>query len=471
MPSVDVKRFKGISSDSRKVQAGWLFAALSGTKQDGKNFIQDAAKNGAIGVLAQTGTLVPDGIELIADENPRHRFAQMAAEFYTHKQPDTVVAVTGTNGKSSTVHFVRQLWEAIGYNAASLGTLGVHGTNIDRDGSMTTPDPATLHETLAELKTNDIDHLAMEASSHGLDQYRLDGVKIAAAGFTNLTHDHLDYHGDMSAYRAAKIRLFSDILQQDGIAVLNADSDDYQTFEDAAIARGVRILSYGEHGKAIQLDACEPLPHGQDLRLEILGRHYDVVLPMVGKFQTMNALCALGLAIAENPIDHDRTAKLVAALENLNGAAGRLQLVGKTNQGASVYVDYAHTPDGLKTVLESLRPHTDRNLVCVFGCGGDRDATKRPIMGRIAATLADSVFVTDDNPRTEDAAKIRQAILAECPNAIEIGNRREAIAVAIKLLDSGDVLVIAGKGHEKGQIIGTAVEPFDDVEEAKKCLS
>lgn len=468
--AVKIKLFKGLTQDSRAVKKDWLFAALPGSKADGRAFIADAVRHGASVVLAAKGSEwpkdVPQGdVQFITDENPRRRLALMAAEFYA-LQPDYIAAVTGTNGKTSTVHFVKQLWALKGLKAASIGTLGVRGPDTVRSGSMTTPDPVSLHAELADLAAVGVTHLAMEASSHGLDQYRLDGVKVKAAGFTNLTRDHLDYHGTMESYAHAKERLFSEVLEEGGIAVLNADIPEFETLKKIAGKTGAKILSYGYKGKDLKVLKAVPQPQGQNLKLEILGKNYDVMLPVVGGFQVMNALCALGLVIAENT---KHAESYIEFLSQLQGPPGRLQLV-PGHKNAAIYIDYAHTPDALETVLKALRPHTDGKLVCLFGCGGDRDRGKRPIMGKIAKELADHVIVTDDNPRSEDPASIRKAIMDEAKGAEEIPGRREAIYHAVEILKKGDVLVIAGKGHEQGQIFADRTDPFDDFTEATNAI-
>ncbi len=459
----DIKKLKGLTQDSRAVKEGYLFAALPGAKTDGRKFIADAVLNGAKYILAVPGTEVPAGVILITDENPRRRLALMAAEFYG-RQPERIVAVTGTNGKTSTVHFTKQIWKALGYKAASIGTLGVRAPGMIRSGSMTTPDPVTLHAELADLAAAGITHLAMEASSHGLDQYRLDGVTMQAAGFTNLTRDHLDYHGSMEAYSLAKLRLFNAVLKEGGVAVINADEEDFAelTLDDLP---GKTKLGYGKTGHDIQILSHILQPAGQNLRVKILGKTYEINLPFIGNFQAMNALCALGLVLSENLKDQNFIDLCVSKISDLRTPPGRLQLVPGHAEGA-VYVDYAHTPDALENILKALRPHTEGKLVCVFGCGGDRDKGKRPVMGKIAHDLADDVIVTDDNPRSEDPATIRREILTGAPGAKEIGNRHEAIRTAIKNLNKGDVLVIAGKGHEQGQIFADRTDPFDDVTEA-----
>lgn len=456
-----------IAADSRQARRGALFAAMPGNRADGRAFIDMAVHNGAAAVLAAPGTVVPEGVALVADENPRKALAQIAARFYK-RQPAQIVAVTGTNGKTSTVYFTQQLWEALDVKAASLGTLGIRGAGVTHGGSMTTPDPITLHAQLADLAAAGFEHVAMEASSHGLAQHRLDALKLRAAGFTNLTRDHLDYHPTMEDYLAAKARLFTDVLADDGVAVLNADIAEFEQLR--ALCR-MRVLSFGKAGD-IRLVKREPLPQGQAVVLSVAGKIYEFILPLVGAFQAMNALCALGLVMAEVPEDTGRNDRLVDALSRLRGAPGRLQLVPGHGRGGAVYVDYAHTPDALENVIGALRPHTAGKLYCLFGCGGDRDPGKRPIMGRIAAEQADVAIVTDDNPRTEDATKIRAAVMVGTNGkAREIGDRRKAIHEVVSLLGEGDVLVIAGKGHEQGQIIGDRVEPFDDVTEAENAIA
>ena len=466
---IDIKSFKGLTLDSRGVKDGYLFAAFPGSKTDGRKFIDDALRNGATAVLAQTGTKLPkgaEGVTLITDDNPRRAFSLLAAEFYG-AQPATIVAVTGTNGKTSTAHFVKQLWKSQVLKAASMGTLGVRGAGMVRSWSMTTPDPVSLHAEMADLAAVKITHLALEASSHGLHQYRLDGVKISAAAFTNLTRDHLDYHADMDEYFESKSRLFSEVMPRGSTAVLNADVPEFAALEKICKKAGHKIISYGLKGTDLKIVKSEALPRGQNLLLEIFGKKHDIVLPLVGGFQVMNALCALGLVLAE---DRKQADAYTAALENLEGVPGRLQLVDGVYDDIAVYVDYAHTPDALETVLKALRPHTKNKLVCLFGCGGDRDPGKRPMMGAIAARLADRVIVTDDNPRTENPAAIRASILEAATGAQDTPGRREAIRAAIASLKSGDVLVIAGKGHEQGQIFADRTEPFDDTTEAENAI-
>lgn len=452
----------GLTCDSRAVRPGFLFAALPGAHVDGRDYIQSAQDKGAVAVLAPVGTRA--GIPVLEDGNVRQRFACMAANFYA-RQPECVAAITGTNGKTSTASFLRQIWQCLGHKSVSVGTLGVHGDGFDEPGKLTTPDPVALHETLARLADGGIDHLAMEASSHGLEQYRLDGVKVKAAGFTNITRDHLDYHGTMKDYFAAKLRLFGQVVDGDGYAVINADSPEGQDVIAVAHKRGLNVLTFGRGGQDIRVLERTTHGDGQVLSLMIGDLNFDLNMPMAGSFQAENALCALGLAIALGG-DVKEAAR---ALEHLEGVPGRLQKAGNVN-GAAVYVDYAHTPDALENVLSALRPHTANKLHVLFGCGGDRDAGKRPLMGAVAARLADRMIVTDDNPRGEDAAAIRKQILTTCPEAEEIGDRRKAIYEAVLGLQDGDILVLAGKGHEQGQIVGDDVLAFDDVLEAKTAI-
>lgn len=456
----------GLSADSRAIGPGMVFAALPGAQADGRDFVPQAVAAGAVAVLAPEGSdlTLPAGVALLTSPLPRRAFARMAARF-AGRQPTTVAAVTGTNGKTSTAVFTQQLWTALGHPAASLGTLGVHGPVFARDGRLTTPDPVLLHAILAEAADAGVDHLCMEASSHGLDQYRLDGVRLAAAAFTNLSRDHLDYHGTMEAYAAAKRRLFSEVLAPGGTAVLNADAPEIDGFRAAAEAAGRTVMTYGTTGADLRLLSRDAHPGGQTLALEVLGSRYAVDLPLVGAFQAMNALAALGLVLATG----GDAGRAVAALEGLAGVPGRMQAVG-TVAGASVVVDYAHTPDALQVALDALRPHVSGRLAVVFGCGGDRDRGKRPQMGAIATRLADRVIVTDDNPRSEDPAAIRAEILAAAPGAEEIADRHAAIRAAVDGLAAGDVLLIAGKGHETGQIVGATTSPFDDREEARKAV-
>jgi UDP-N-acetylmuramoyl-L-alanyl-D-glutamate--2,6-diaminopimelate ligase len=460
----------GLTADSRTVGPGFLFAALRGTRLDGRRFAAEAVARGAVAILTDIPAALSlvreqrDQIALVTDANPQRRLALLAARFYG-RQPSTIAAVTGTNGKTSVVHFTREIWASMGLPAASLGTLGLVTPAGGRSGSLTTPDPAALHHDLAELVTRGIEHVAIEASSHGLHQFRLDGLSVAAAAFTNLTRDHLDYHGDIAHYRAAKERLFTALLTPGGTAVLNRDSEEFARLEAVCRECNHAVISYGTDAAAdLRLASLKPRIGSQALVVNVFGRRHELVLPLAGEFQAMNALAALGLVIATGG-EADVAAE---ALTKLTGVPGRMQFVVDHQGGRGIVVDYAHTPDALATVLAALRPHTRGRLVALFGCGGDRDAGKRPLMGEVSARLADRVYVTDDNPRTEPAAEIRRAILEAVPDAIEIGDRRQAIATAIADLAPDDILVIAGKGHETGQIVGNATYPFDDAAIARE---
>ncbi|MSP75842.1 MAG: UDP-N-acetylmuramoyl-L-alanyl-D-glutamate--2,6-diaminopimelate ligase [Rhodospirillaceae bacterium] len=461
----------GLTLDSRKVRPGYLFAAMPGTHHDGAAFVADAVGRGAVAILAAPDASLPaldPGIAVVRDANPRRRVALMAAAF-AGLQPATIAAVTGTNGKSSTVHFVRQIWEALGLKAASAGTLGIVSPGLTREAGLTTPDPVQLHEDLATLAREGVAHLAIEASSHGLDQHRLDGVRLAAAAFTNLTHEHLDYHASMETYFAAKARLFDSLLPAGGTAIVNADSDRAEALAAICRHRGVRFWTYGGKGREIRLIGDDPTSTGQHLAIEVLGTRHEIDLPLVGGFQASNALAALGLVVATG----GDPARAVAALANLTGAPGRLQLVARHRSGAPIYVDYAHKPAALETVLDTLRPFARGKLVVVFGCGGDRDRAKRPVMGEIATRLADLAIVTDDNPRSEEPEAIRREILrgiaADRKNWIEAADgRHAAIEAGMAALGSADdLLLIAGKGHETGQTIKGVTHPFDDAEVAR----
>ncbi len=454
----------GLTSDSREAKSGDLFAALPGTRTDGARFIREAVAKGAAAVLTSDRVAASTlSVPVIVDPTPRRRLALIAARFHA-PQPKTIAAVTGTNGKTSVATFTRQIWTQHGWRAASLGTIGIVGPDFERPGSLTTPDPVVLHRELSALARKGIDHVAIEASSHGLDQFRLDGLALAAAAFTNLTRDHLDYHVDMAAYFAAKRRLFAELLPPGGTAVLNADVSEGRTLAALAVVRGQHVLLFG-HSEDAELRLLEAQPEGagQRLSIDVLGTRHTLALPLIGKFQAMNALAALGLAIATGvPANAG-----VAALERLEGAPGRMEHVASRANGAPIIVDYAHTPDALETALAALRPHCRGRLVLVFGCGGDRDPGKRPQMGAIAARLADHVIVTDDNPRSEDAGMIRRAILAACSDAREIGDRAVAIREGAAMLGPSDLLLLAGKGHERGQIVGSKVLPFSDAEVAR----
>lgn len=456
----------GLTADSRQVQPGYLFAALPGTQARGADFIGDALDHGAVAVLADPAAKVDAGrAYLVEDPNPRRRLALLAARYFG-PQPDTVVAVTGTNGKSSVVEFVRQIWAQAGEKAGSLGTLGVKATGFESAPSLTTPDPVALHGQLADLKRAGIEHVALEASSHGLAQYRLDGVRLKAAAFTNLSRDHLDYHDSYEDYFLAKLRLLGELLPPDGAAVLNTETAVYEELLDICWGRGLRTLSVGDGGD-LRIESRVYTSAGQELRIGFGPEVHDVTLPLIGDFQALNALTAAGLVLMTG----GEPANTIGALANLKPVRGRLELIGRHPNGAQIYVDYAHTPDALRVLLTSLQPHTQGKLHVVFGCGGERDEGKRPQMGEIAASLADRVIVTDDNPRGDDPAEIRQQVLVACPGAIEEGDRRKAIEAAVAALAAGDVLVVAGKGHEQGQIVGDDVIPFDDAEVVRDVLS
>ena len=452
----------GVTADSRKVQPGYLFAALPGAKADGAAFAAQAVAAGAVAVLSAEPLEGLD-VPVVTSADPRRAYALAAAAFWG-AQPPVVVAVTGTNGKTSVATFCRQIFASAGRRAASMGTLGVLATGPGLNEQLTppgltTPDAADVAELMSRLAGLGVTHLALEASSHGVHQRRLDGVELTAAGFLNLTQDHLDYHGDMDAYRAAKLRLFETLLPRGATAVLNADSEAFPVFAAAAIQAGQAILSVGEGGQSLRLDRRELQPDGQRLSLIHDGRTFDLRLPLAGAFQAANAMVAAGLCLAAG----ESIETVLAALERLEGAPGRLQRVGGGPRGGEAYVDYAHTPDGLETVLKALRPHTRGRLIVVLGAGGDRDTAKRPLMGMAAAEFADIAIVTDDNPRSEDPAAIRAQVRQGAPDAHDIGDRREAIAAAVAMLRDGDVLVVAGKGHEDGQTIAGVVHPFDDV--------
>jgi len=452
----------GITATSGDVRPGFVFAALPGAKRDGRAFIADAVARGAAAILAPLGTDWPAGVPprpLILDPQPRRRLAQMAASF-AGRQPRRIAAVTGTNGKTSTADFLRQLWGFADHPAASLGTIGLVAPGFPQGAGLTTPDPVSLAETMARLAAAGIEHVAIEASSHGLDQFRLDGLQLSAGAFTNLTRDHLDYHGGMEAYRAAKLRLFAELLPRGAPAVAASALDDASREAMARIAarRGLNFGTVGEGGSLIALHGLTARPEGQILDLSVNGRRFEVMLPLPGRFQAENALVAAALAMMlGDTAVFDRMARL-------RGVRGRLELAATLPNGAAVYVDYAHTPDAIARVLSALRPHTEGKLAIVFGAGGDRDRGKRPLMAQAAAAGADHVIVTDDNPRTEDAASIRAEVRQGAPDAIEVGGREAAIAAGLALLGPGDVLVVAGKGHEQGQIVGREVLPFDDAD-------
>ena len=456
----------GVTADSRAVKPGDVFVAISGGKTDGLRFVGSALAAGAVAVVGERVPELPppSGIAFVRVGNARRALALAAARLHP-RQPRIIAAITGTSGKTSVAAFTRQIWSALGHRAASIGTIGIVSPRGETYGSLTTPDPVALHRSLDELAGDGVTHLAVEASSHGLDQFRLDGLRIAAGAFTNITRDHLDYHPSFEAYFAAKLRLFKELIEPGGAAIVDADHDHADAVIAAAAARGLRVIGVGRAGNGIRLVEARVDGFSQTLRLRHGGKAFQIRLPLLGEFQIENALVAAGIAIATGG-DPDA---VFAALADLQGAKGRLELVGTSN-GAPVFVDYAHKPDALAKALEALRPYAAGRLVVVFGAGGDRDRGKRPLMGAVAAAKADRVIITDDNPRSEDAAAIRAAILAAAPGAAEIGDRREAIRAAIADLRQGDVLLVAGKGHETGQIIGDRLVPFSDHEAVAAAL-
>lgn len=473
-------QISGLTADSRAVKPGYLFAALPGTRDDGARFIHDALKRGAVAVLTHAGWQGEAGNDALVDyqdtpvlgcRNPRRELAIVAARYY-ERQPKTICAVTGTNGKTSIANFTRQIWELLGLRAASMGTLGIRSPESYLPLHHTTPDPVEIHRALNGLSLAGVDHLAMEASSHGLSQYRLDGVNVAAAAFTNLTRDHLDYHEDFDDYLFAKMRLVGEILKPGATAVINADADFFEEADQLCWSRGIQTTSVGKDANAdLRLVSQTPTVDGQSLEITWHKEAFDIQLPLIGDFQAMNALMAAALVIATG----GRASEVFAVLPKLETIKGRMQLVGRTPGGAAVLVDYAHTPGALETVLKAVRSHTNARLHVVVGCGGDRDRGKRPQMGAIAASFADVAVITDDNPRSENPASIRAEILAgvsrQSEHVLEIGDRREAVKTAIEGLGAGDLLIVAGKGHETGQIVGDRTLPFSDIEEVQNVLA
>lgn len=460
-PTLEVE---GINADSRAIKPGEVFFALPGTRVHGNAFVAEAVARGAVAVVSDQAPEGDAGVPVVLVDDVRSVYARAAAREFA-PQPGVAVAVTGTNGKSSIVSFVRQIWAACGIPGASLGTVGVETAAGLMPRELTTSDALALHRDLGELKARGIDHVALEASSQGLDQRRVDGLRFQAVGFTNLTQDHLEYHGGVEEYREAKLRLFRELLADGGAAVVNSDSPEHLPFLFAALDRGATLLTVGEEGAFFEIADIASEGFGQRVSGRLVGEEVSFHLPLTGAFQVNNALVALGLAVSTGA----EQGRALAALETLKGAKGRLELVGRRDDGA-IFVDYAHSPDALKNALESLRPYARGKLTVVFGCGGDRDKAKRPVMGAIAHELADRVIVTDDNPRTEDAALIRSQILAAANGAEEIGDRREAIAAAIASLGPKDVVLIAGKGHEDYQIVGTTKHHFSDHEVVAETL-
>ncbi|EZP54687.1 UDP-N-acetylmuramoyl-L-alanyl-D-glutamate--2,6-diaminopimelate ligase [Sphingomonas sp. RIT328] len=452
----------GFAIDHRKVAPGTVFGAFQGARVNGENYIAEAVRAGAVAVVTRPGVPV-EGAVAIVDDNPRERFARAAAAFFA-PFPEVAVAVTGTNGKTSTVEMTRQLWRMAGASAASIGTLGVTTADERVTTGLTTPDVVTFLSNVAGLAREGITHLAFEASSHGLTQYRTEGLTVAAAAFTNLSRDHLDYHGDMGAYLTAKLRLFSEVLDSAGTAVVWADDVEAGRVIDLAQARGNTLITVGERGATLRLVGRDPTLLGQGLVIEAEGRTHRVTLPLIGGYQAANALVAAGLVIATG----GDVARTIADLARLQPVRGRLERAAIARSGAPVYVDYAHTPDALEAAIAALKPHAGGRLIVVFGAGGDRDPGKRETMGQVAQMQADIAIVTDDNPRTEDPAAIRAAILKGAPKAWEIGDRRAAIAAAVREAGAQDIVLIAGKGHEQGQIVGDMELPFDDVAVARE---
>jgi UDP-N-acetylmuramoyl-L-alanyl-D-glutamate--2,6-diaminopimelate ligase len=468
-PRAEAVAVSGLAVDSRAVKPGDVFFALAGSKTDGVRFIDAAIGSGAVAIAGEHPPQASSRVPFVATPNPRRALALAAAKFYP-RQPATIAAVTGTSGKTSVAAFTRQIWQRLGYESASIGTIGLVSPKRTVYGSLTTPDPIALHRQLDEIAREGVTHLAFEASSHGLDQYRLDGVRISAGGFTNLSRDHMDYHPDVAHYLAAKLRLFRDLVAPDGAAVISADHDCSREVIAAAREKNLRIVTVGSKGdgagEGIRLVAADIDGFAQNLTLEHRGRKHAVRLPLVGAFQVENALVAAGLAISTG----SEAKAVFAELERLEGAKGRLERVAERN-GAPIFIDYAHKPDALAKALQALRPYARRKLVVVFGAGGDRDAGKRPLMGAIASESADSVIITDDNPRSENPGAIRASILSAAKGATEIGDRAEAIRVAISALQPGDALLIAGKGHETGQIVGDRVLPFSDHDAVASALA
>ena len=457
-PSARACEVRGLTADSRAVAQGFVFAALAGARTDGRRFVADAVAKGAVAILAAADADVDTTVPVVRTADPRRTLALMAARFHG-RQPEVAVAVTGTSGKTSVAEFTRQIFGKLGRKAASLGTIGVVKPDGATYGALTTPDPVSLHAMLAGLAGEGVTHLAFEASSHGLDQRRLDGVRLTAAAFTNLGHDHLDYHPTVDAYLAAKMRLFDTLLEPGQTAVVNADGARAADVEAAARRRGLRVVTVGSGGRDLKLASVTRDGFAQRLGIAHGGRTTSIKLPLIGAYQAANALVAAGLAMAAGEEAEDA----LAALEGLSGVKGRLEVVGHLRGGIAV-VDYAHKPDALAAVIAALRPFATGRLITIVGCGGDRDRLKRPVMGRIAVEGSDIVIVTDDNPRSEDPAAIRREVLAGASGAREIGDRGAAIREGVRLIGPGDVLLVAGKGHETGQIVGDVTLPFSDHE-------
>lgn len=470
--SDDNREITGLCLDSRKIKESSLFAALPSSVEngpDGFDFIPQAIASGATAILVSVEkdtAAYETKIAVLKSKNPRQAISLLAAAF-SEKQPETLVAITGTNGKTSIATFTRQIWEALDKKAASLGTLGIYPPIPNAPAALTTPDSIGLFNSLKDLCDLGYNHLALEASSHGLDQYRLDGLRLKAAAFSNLSQDHLDYHPDMASYLDAKLRLFSNLLPNGATAVLNKDMPEYERIAKVCADRNHTIISYGHKPSDLQVVKQSPTTDGQDLSLSLFGEIYQITLPLTGSFQAANIMAAVGLTLACGA----NLQEVLKILPNLKGVPGRAEKIGKTAKGGTVYVDFAHTPDAVATIIQALRPHTTGKLSIIVGCGGDRDPGKRPLMGGIADKLADQAYITDDNPRTEDPATIRAQAMAAAPNAIEVDDRRKAIFKAVSALNNGDLLIIAGKGHESGQIVGDKVLPFDDRIVAKEAIN
>jgi UDP-N-acetylmuramoyl-L-alanyl-D-glutamate--2,6-diaminopimelate ligase len=464
-PVEDDLNVTGFAIDHRKVVKGNVFGAFRGAAFNGEDFIDGAVAHGAVAVVALPDAKV-SGAAHIADPQPRRKFAEMAATFYG-PYPEVIVAVTGTNGKTSTVEMTRQLWRMAGHRSASIGTLGVTTADDQTKTGLTTPDIVTFLNNVAGLKRMGVSHVAYEASSHGLDQHRAEGVPLKAVAFTNFSRDHLDYHPTMDEYFAAKMRLFDDVAGADAVAVVWADDAKSAEVMAHVRQRGLNLMTVGEAGDTITLVSRQPTSLGQQLGLRYEGKDYQLNLPLIGAYQVNNVLTAAALVLATGG---DWPATL-SGMARVAPVRGRLERAVISRAGAPVYVDYAHTPDALEAACAALRPHVEHRLITVFGAGGDRDTGKRAPMGEVAARMSDVVIVTDDNPRSEDPAAIRKAILDGAPGAIEIGGRREAIAEAVRMAGAGDIILLAGKGHETGQIVGNQVLPFDDSQVARECAS
>ncbi|WP_363280594.1 UDP-N-acetylmuramoyl-L-alanyl-D-glutamate--2,6-diaminopimelate ligase [Devosia sp.] len=457
-------KVEGVNADSRAIRPGEVFFAIPGLRTHGDAFAAQARANGAKAMVSNRQPSADPGIPVIVVDDVRAVYAHAAATQYA-PQPETIVGVTGTNGKSSIVSFVRQIWSACGLKAASVGTVGIETASGLIPGELTTPDALSLHRDLGNLRARGIDHVAMEASSQGLDQRRVDGVRFSAVAFTNLSRDHLDYHADMAEYRDAKVRLFTDLIAEGGAAIVNVDDPEHEAFMFAALASGATLMTVGREGAWFEIESIVREGYGQRVKGRLVGEPEEFHLPLTGAFQASNAVVALGLAMATGASKKGA----IESLGKLKGARGRLELVAEHN-GAAIFVDYAHKPVALETALTALRPYASNQLRVVFGAGGDRDTGKRPMMGEIAGRLADKAIVTDDNPRTENAASIRAEIVAAVPGADEIGDRRKAIEHAVRSLEPGDVLLIAGKGHEDYQIVGTTKHHFSDHEVVAETL-